>query len=126
MSSETFISCPNGSEEVGPAVPFPGGIFMSWACGCESDWKVIVAKVIVTQVEQGKLNPLYTEEETGSLEELSGSYAPGSWHWRPSLSPQIACSWLLASGHSLNSKGLDIAHSMRYGNEGYYNPPFYR
>lgn len=37
MSSETFISCPNGSEEVGPAVPFPGGIFMSWACGCESD-----------------------------------------------------------------------------------------
>lgn len=40
--------------------------------------------------------PPYTDAETGPLEKISGFHAPGSWHARPSLPPQIACSWPLA------------------------------
>lgn len=36
--SNTFVSCPHGREEVGLAVPSPGGLFLPSTYGCECDW----------------------------------------------------------------------------------------
>lgn len=74
--SNTFVSCPHGREEVGLAVPSPGGPFLPSTYGCECDWPAL--KDVRWPSCMSELNLPYTDEETGPVERIRGLHAHGS------------------------------------------------